>query len=244
MDDNKIIQDYIDKYHAGEIPEADFQQRLESDTDLQQAFVQYQQDLKVIRAGAKEQLKKKAASALDKQEQKKVKIFPLKRLLQIAAALVFLVVSVFLIKNINHTSSTTDLFAAHFELPDPAGERNANPQTEIWNKAMAAYSKQDFKKTIELLSPLVKQNDFPFADRGNLYVGLSQLMQNENQKALESFDAINVESSFVQDAEWFRALAFLKMENLEEAKKAFQKIVDQPRHFKHKEAVEILDNIQ
>jgi hypothetical protein len=70
------------------------------------------------------------------------------------------------------------------------------------------------------------------------------LMQDENQKAITHFDAINPESSFVQDAEWFRALAFLKMENLAEAKKAFQKIVNQPRHYKHAEALEILDNMQ
>lgn len=244
MDENKTSQDYIDQYHAGEILEEDFQKRLESNTNLQLAFLQYQEDLKVIRAGAKEQLKKKVALALEKHEQKKTRIFPLKRLLQIAAAVTLLAVSIFLIKGINQSSSTTDLFAANFELPAAAVERNATPQSAAWNDAMIAYANQDFKKTIDLLVPLVDQRDFPFADRGHLYIGLSQLMQNENQKAVNNFEAINSESSFVQDAEWFRALAFLKIDDLEKAKKALQKIADQPRHFKYQEAVGILKQLQ
>ncbi|MGK0364759.1 MAG: hypothetical protein ACI85O_001817 [Saprospiraceae bacterium] len=244
MDENKIILDYIDKYHAGEVLEEDFQKRLKSDSNLQQAFVQYQQDLKVIRAGVKEQLKRKAVLTLEIHEQKKGKLFPFKRLLQIAAAIALLVVFIFLIKNINQTSSTTDLFAAHFELPDAAGERNSSAQSEAWNDAMVAYLNQDFEKTIDLLAPLVNQADFPFANRGHLYLGLSQLMQNENQKAVKHFEAINSESSFVQDAEWYLALAYLKIDDLEKTKKAFQKIVNQTRHFKQKEAKIILESLR
>jgi hypothetical protein len=244
MDENKIILEYIDQYHAGDILEEYFQNRLESDPNLQQAFVEYQLDLNVIHAGAKEQLKNKAALALEKYEQGDGKIFSLRRLLQIAAVFVLLVVSIFLMKDMNQTSSTQNLFAAHFVLPDAVGERNVTPQSSAWNDAMVAYTNQDFKMTIELLTPLLDQKDFPYAIRGHLYVGLSQLMQNENQKALEHFESINAESSFVQDAEWFRALAFLKMDDLVDAKQVLQKIANQPRHFKNQEALAILKQLQ
>jgi hypothetical protein len=240
----KDHQEYIDRFRSGEISETDFTHRLESNADLKQEFERHQKDLQVIRSAAKEQLRKKALIALEKHKKKSATIFLLKRVMQIAAVFAFLAAAIFLIQKMNQPKSGSDLFANHFVLPDAAGERNANAQSDIWNEAMINYSNQDFKKTIELLAPLVDQPAFPFGDRGKLYLGLSQLMQNENQKAVNYFEAIDTESSFVQDAEWFRALAFLKMENLAEAKKAFQKIVNQPRHYKHAEALEILDNMQ
>jgi len=240
----KDHQEYIDRFRSGEISETDFTQRIESNADLKQEFERHQKDLQVIRSAAKEQLRKKVLTALEKHKKKSATVFLLKRVMQIAAVFAFLAAAIFLIQNMNQPKSGSDLFANHFVLPDAAGERNANAQSDIWNEAMINYSNQDFKKTIELLSPLVKQDGFPFANRGNLYVGLSQLMLNENQKALEKFDTIDVESSYIQDAEWFRALVLLKMENIVEAKKILQKIVAQPRHYKNKEAVEILDNIQ
>ena len=243
MDEHKIIQDYIDEYHAGKTSEEDFQKRLASDPILQKAFVQYQQELTVIRAAAKEQLKKKATLALNKLGQKKRSIFSIKRMLPLAASLAFLIVAVFLFKNSNQSLPPTDLFDTHFALPNPAGERNVNTQSFAWNDAMIAYSNQDFEQTIDLLSPLVNQEDFPFIDRGHLYLGLSLIMQNKNPKAINHFDAINPESSFIQDAEWFRALTYLKMGNLEKTKNALKKIVNQARHYKHKEAMEILNNI-
>ena len=242
MNPLKDRQEYIDRYRSGEISETDFKQRLESDSELKQEFDLHQKDLQVIRSTAKQELKKKALAALENHEKKPTPIFSLKKAIQIAAIFAFAIAAFFLLQN-GQVQSGNELFASHFELPDPAGERNANTQTEIWNEAMTAYSNQDFKKTIELLSPLVNQPNFPFTDRGNLYLGLSQLMQDKNQKAVNYFEAINAESSFIQDAEWFLALTFLKMENLIEAKRTLQKIADQPRHFKYKEAVETLEQI-
>ena len=244
MDEHKIILDYIDQYHAGEILEADFQKRLKTDHQLQEAFAQHQQDLHVIRAGAKEQLKKKAALALERQEQKKVKTFSLKRPLQFAAAIAFFVVSTFLIQNYNQSSPTPNLFATHFELPDPAGERNASTQSLAWNEAMTTYANQDFEKTIELLQPLIQQDTFLYPDRGRLFLAISQLMIDEDQKAIKLLTSISPESSYIQDAEWYQALAYLKIENLTAAKIAFQKIVVQARHFKQKEAKQILESLK
>lgn len=244
MGENSIILDYLDRYHAGEILEEDFQKRMESDSELQQIYVEYQQDLLVIREGVKEQLKKKVALTLEVYEEKKVKTFPLKRIFLVAASVTFIVVSIFLFRNMNSSTSSVDLYAAHFELPSAAGERSISEQSDAWNDAMTAYANQDFKTTIDLLSSLVNQPDFSFADRGNLYLGLSLLMQNENQMAVKHFEAINRESSFIQDGEWYKALAFLRINDLENAQYTLQKIVDQPRHFKYHEALEILKQLQ
>ncbi|MFK7774512.1 MAG: tol-pal system YbgF family protein [Saprospiraceae bacterium] len=239
----KELQEYIDKYKSGEISETDFKQRLESDDELKLEFELHQKDLRAIRAGAKVQLRKKATLALEKHEKESINIFSLKRIIQIAAMFIFLVAAFFLIQNLGQPASGADLFSNHFELPAPVGERNDTPQSDTWNRAMTAYANQNFEKTIELLSPLVNDQNFQFSDRGKLFLGVSLLMKNEYQKAINTFDAIPSESSYFKNAEWFKALSFLKMENTSEAKNAFQKIGNQPRHFKQEKAKTILENL-
>jgi hypothetical protein len=243
MSNQKDLQEYIDAYRAGEITETNFKNRLASDVALQQEYEQHKKDLLVIRDAAKAQLRKKAALALHKHEQKPAKVFSLKRVLSLAAAIAILIVAFFVAENMNQPSSASDLFAAHFELPSPMGERNASAQSEVWNEAMLAYTNRDFDKTITMLSPLLDKDDFLFPNRGKLYIGLCRLMKQENDQAFELFDDISSESSYVQDAEWYRALTLLKMNNLEEAKNAFQKIAQQKRHFKQQEAEKILENL-
>ena len=239
----KDLQEYIDQYRSEEISESEFKQRLESDESLQQEFELSKRDLLAIRSAAKEQLRKKATLALENHEKKPQKIFSLKRVMQVAAVITFLAVAFFLIQNLDQPQSASELFATHFELPASEGERNNSIQSEMWNNAMNLYTNQDFEKTIGLLSTLVNEPDFQFTNRGKLYLGLSYLMVNENQKAINNFNAVSSQSSYFQNAEWFKSLSFLKMDNTIEAKIAFQKIADQPRHFKQKEAKLILENL-
>ena len=243
MSNNKELQEYIDLYRSGKISESEFKQRLESDETLRKEFELSKLDLLTIKSAAKEQLRKRAALILEKHEKKSQKIIPLKRIMQIAAVFAFLAVAFFLIQNLEQPQSASELFATHFELPASEGERNNSIQSEMWNNAMNLYSNKDFEKTIELLSTLVNEPDFQFTNRGKLYLGLSYLMANENQKAINNFNAVSSQSSYFQNAEWFKALSFLKMENTVEAKIAFQKIADQSRHFKQKEAKMILENL-
>ena len=198
----KELQEYIDRYRLGEVSELDFRKRLSTDSALRQEFELHHKDIQVIRAGAKAHLKSKAIEALKKQEKRSQSIIPIHRSLRIAASLVFLIAAVFLFRHNNQSTSNTELFATYFELPSPAGERNGSPNGESWNESMNAYSNEEFEKTIELLSPLMSENDFNFPDRGNLYLGLSHLMLNENQKAIIYFESISLESSYHQEAEW------------------------------------------
>lgn len=243
MSNNKELQEYIDLYRSGGISESEFKQRLESDETLRKEFELSKLDLLTIKSAAKEQLRKRAALILEKHEKKSQKIIPLNRLMQIAAVITFLAVAFFLIQNLGQPQSASELFATHFELPTSQGERNNSIQSEMWNNAMSSYTNQDFEKTIELLSALVNEPNFPFVDQGNLYLGLSYLMENKNQEAIYNFNTVNSQSSYFQNAEWFKALSLLKMENTVEAKIAFQKIADQPRHFKQKEAKMISESL-
>lgn len=243
MSSQENHQATIERYHNGEIEESDFKNQLASDAGLRQAYELYQKDIGVIRKLAKEQLRKKVGLLLDKHENKQATFFSLKRVLQIAATIALLITSIFLIQDYLQPKSAEEIFANHFELVALTNERNATPQTQNWKAAMTAYANQNYRKTIELLTPLVHQKDFPYTERGKLYLGLSQLIVNEPQQAIDNFERVSSESSYFQEAEWYRALAFLKMGNAENAKAIFQKIANQPRHFKQKEAEIILGDL-
>ncbi|MFT4762195.1 MAG: hypothetical protein ACI9XO_004473 [Paraglaciecola sp.] len=243
MNSHRKTQDYIDKYWNGEVSEEDFQAQLKSDVRFVQEYELYKKELQVIRAGAKNQLRKRAAFVLNRLEEKQPRIVQLKRVMAIAACFVLLVTGYLIFQNFGHLKSNDELFATHFELPAPANERNGTNQSEVWEKAMNAYIHQNFEKTINLLLPVIEQPDFHFKERGKLYLGISYLMTNKAQNAVNSFEKINQESSYFPDAQWFIALSFLKMENTTAAKEALQKIANQLIHFKHKEALKVLKQL-
>ncbi|MCF8283262.1 MAG: tetratricopeptide repeat protein [Bacteroidales bacterium] len=240
MSRNENINDIIDDYHAGEIPGMDFQKQLKTDAELQQEFELYQKDMAVIRASAKVQLKEHAALALSNNGRNQNAVFPVKWIILIGAIIVLLVAGFFFYHKYGQPKTSPELYAAHFELLPPSNDRSNSNPTDIWQAAMADYANQDFNKAIEILKPVIHQPDFKYAESGKLYLGLSYMMVNENQNAIDIFGEISAESSFVPDAEWYMALAFLKMNKIPEAKAALQKIVEQPKHFKQEEAGKIL----
>lgn len=243
MSHNESINNLINSFHAGEIPEEDFQKLLETDPELQQEFELYQKDLTVIQASAKAQLKNKAAMDLEEFERQRPTIFPLKRVLLLAAAVVLLIVSFFLYQKYGQVKTAPELYAAYFELLPPANERSGSEPSDVWQAAMKTYANGDYNKTIELLAPALHNADFQHAESGKLYLGLSYMMVNENQKAIDVLNDISAESSYLQDAVWYKALAYLKMNQVVEAKAALQKIAEEPRHFKQAEALKLMEEI-
>ncbi len=247
MNSNRKVHDLIDQYHQGKISRDDFRQHLESDAELRREFELYQEDMTLIRAAGKAALMKKAGEALAQHEQKRLKIFPMKRVLQVAAAFLILAAAWYFFSKTGAQRSGEELFATYFELPAPVNERDGSAsnssQELLWQSAMAAYSNKEFAKAIELLAPAVEQPGFPYAERGKLFLGLSYLMKNDSGQAIAVFENMSTESSYQQDATWYRALALLKMNNVAEARPVLEQIAGDQRHFKNGEAQEILKSL-
>ena len=244
MNPDNEYQDYLEKYLSGEIAEADFNLRLVGDAGLRQEYDLYLKELEVIQSAGKEVLKEKARLLLQQQKQKGSGILNMRFLLKAAAVFLLLIAAYFLLKDELQPSTTTELFAANFELPPPSNGRNGSSDSELWKDAMAAYTNQDYPKAIALISSGMEQAGFTYTEPGKLYLGLSYLMVNEPKNAVAFFEKISGESSYADDASWYRALTLLKMDDTAAAKVAFQRIAANPRHYQQKSALKILNQLQ
>ncbi|MFK8057137.1 MAG: tol-pal system YbgF family protein [Saprospiraceae bacterium] len=236
-------QQFIDEYRAGEVSLSDFEKELSSNMELKNELDLYQRDLTAIRSAVSSQLKTSTTEALAAYDKRPTRLTVFRRAMSIAAVFMLVVGSLYVF-NSAPSETGSELFAANFDLPAPAAERTVTEQSTSWNEAMTAYANQDFETTIEILSPLVSHDTFQFADRGNLYLGLCLLMTDQDAKAIDALGAIDPESSYQKDAEWYQALAHLKSEDFEKATAALQSIAAQPRHFKHEDAIKLLERIE
>ena len=75
-----------------------------------------------------------------------------------------------------------------------------------------------------------------------LNVGIRAYNEGKYDKALESFNRVAAENPELADAYFFRALAYMPIGKMKEAKADFQKFLEMaPNHAKAKEAKEMLD---
>ncbi len=240
MENNNDINDYLDRYHNGQVSEPEFQSRLQSDFELQEAYKLYKEDKALVRVIAKQEFNSIAAKALLEQPKKTESFFLSSYFLRVAAVFLLAICSYLAFQYSAQTRSPEQIFATHFQLPPPLEERSTDQNSKDWEKLMTAYQKKDFSKTIQIGEVLLNQQDFTHLEKGKLYVGISYLMIPDFAKAQETLGTVSPGSSFFQDAQWYSALAELKQNNLAAAKKAFEKIAQTKGHFKQKAAKAIL----
>ena len=77
-----------------------------------------------------------------------------------------------------------------------------------------------------------------------LYLGISQLAIGESQNSISTLSTVEKNSKkrvIVEYAQWFKALAYLKTENISEAKSILLEFSSKPNSDFYKEASTLLD---
>jgi hypothetical protein len=243
MQDHNNLYDFLDQYYAGQIDEEVFQERLQADSLLREAYAAYQQDKTWIRHLAKTELKEMATVAL---KEHPAPAFWQNKLVLRAAAACILAICAYLALQLQQQQGANlpQLYANYFELPPPLLERGLDEDAKSWDEVMRLYENKAFEEAIQRGEGLLKKADSPFDEKGRLYVALSYQMTEQSAEARSLFTQINTGSPYFQDAQWYLALSFLKEDNQAAAIKAFESILSNPRHFKYTEAKEILAALQ
>lgn len=166
-----------------------------------------------------------------------------KRWLRIAATLLLLISVGSLIRLLISQPDFQEIVNLELAQPYPLsnvvrGERSGTPS----EKAFQLYSQGEFD---------IASNYFDLAmadEKKNasivFYNALCHLYQGHYDKANALFHSeIVSESRYSQQAEWFRALSFLKLENNMRAIEILTVISKDPRHFKHVEAESLLNQL-
>ena len=150
---------------------------------------------------------------------------------------------------LNHfTSETTaDLFQAYYSPYESiSSSRSASwysfENESIWN-AMQAYSKKQYDEAAEIFASIeTHEIDNPDIQ---LQKACSFLQSNREQEAIKILKKIakSKHPLFAQKAKWYLALAFLKNDQIEEAKVILTEI-SHSNHYKQKEAIELKEKLE
>ena len=144
-----------------------------------------------------------------------------------SAAMVSLALSLFLLMHgVEHTSNA-ELYARYFSPAEinmsfRAGTPSGNNELR---SAMMLYENKDYKEAIKLFEKILSEDNSRIGL--NLYSGISHMEIKEYDEANKRFKKIidHKASAFVESAEWYLGLCYLKMDDDQKAKEVFDGIV-------------------
>jgi hypothetical protein len=144
----------------------------------------------------------------------------------------------------NKKLSNTEIYSMYFKPYETINKRSAETITndDIYKEALRNYDKENYSKAIKLFSQLFEQDDSYMA--AYLYAGISLMENNNFHEAEKSFQTIinNNNICYIQQAEWYLGLCYLKADKSKKAKKQFNKIVSRQGFYENK-AKEILNKL-
>lgn len=236
----------IERYLANQLSPEEvqaFEAQLLSDTDLAEQLQQYLQAQAGIDEIGHEQmtteLSQLGRELIQNQPEAKVRRIHWGVWASVAAA-VALLIAVALFQN--RSVNPQQLYAAHFELLDPPASRGESVADDsIWQEGVSAFGNADYPQAIQQWKSLPTESYTP---ETYFYLGFSYLMDEQTQQAIDEFANVSAGSPLAARAEWYTALAYLKLERLTAAKQAFQAIADADRHYQKQAAQEVLEELE
>ena len=168
------------------------------------------------------------------------------KMLSIAAAITLILLAGYFIVT-SRDVSPAQLAQSYLEEPFPNSlvRKGGNDEVELRLKLAEAYNEKNYLEAIALGKQLSTQNKMQASD--HFFLGLSYLYQNNNESAIVEF--LNVRkgntrtTDFRQEANWFLALAYLKADKSEDAKRELKSIMEK-KEWEFEKAKEILKKME
>jgi len=161
-----------------------------------------------------------------------------------AASAVILVAIGFLLTNsINPVQTTEELFDQHYEpYIVPTNYRSPADIDNVFHKALVEYNNQDYHKALLLFEKVLFEDESRMD--ATLLSGISNLEIENYNKANNSFQKVinHNDNLFIEQAEWYLALCYLKTGEQEKANLQFEKMIADNSLYKE-EAEDILNKL-
>lgn len=256
---DELLYERIKRYQNGQMPESE-RLAFESQMDTDAAFAAEVATWAAIRQGLQEkgdatlhaelmdlgkQLLREQASAPDLtaqvNPQQTARRFTLPRWVYAAAALVLLLlIALPMYQRLNQPAyaSADALYAEYFKQPPVQGVRDADAAP--WREA---YEKGQYAAVVAALEKSLADSSESRPSRAYLYLGLSHLALQQPQKAITAWQQEGQNSDEWPDAQWYTALAYLKLGDTAQAKKRLQDIARDTTHPWKTSAAQILKKL-
>lgn len=237
--------DQIEAYLDGTLPpeeRAAFESRLQEDEALRRELEAYKQARAAIRDAARRDLRATVDKAYKEQETKAGQLRSIRRRLAIAAAVLFLIGAVFVIRYFVSPAGPQQLYAEYFE-PPPTPAQRSGETADAWNAVVEDYQRRNYEEVARDLQNLLSDPDFERPAQGYLYLGVSRLVLGQTAAAADSFRRIPETSSLNQERAWYLALTYLRAEDTARAEAQLREIAAQTGHYKQEEAQRLLEQL-
>lgn len=243
--------DLIDKYFSDSLSpkeQMEFNERLQNNENFKKEFV-FQKDLKKTIVSQQHKNLKKVLQSFE-QERSKVRLLNISRKWWVAASILVIFSIGFLLLRPTLYPSPEELFAENFEpyrnivLPV---ERSSNSNS-IKQSAFLAYENGNYHKAINLFNSIQDRN-LIYVD---FYKSMCYLSLNKNVEAIDLLIPITVttekgdtDKNFNELANWYLALAYLKVDEKEKAISRFSSIANDTNDvYKKEESKRILKHLK
>lgn len=143
----------------------------------------------------------------------------------------------------NGFQSVDGTYNKYFETPSWASERSVNNSLDNIQEARVYFQKADYNKVIELLNKTEAKENEAFVSQ--FYKGLSYQNLNDFEPAIKEYSRVikHGNNLFIEEAEWYRSLCYLRMNKETEAKRELLAVIDRKGHYQN-EAKAILRKLR
>ncbi len=183
-------------------------------------------------------------SPKNQQRQQKRKFSISKGVLLIAAALIaFLIILIPVwqsqMSEFPEKVSPEQLYSSHFRILSAPALRDSE-EIHPWKEA---YLAGDYPEAIRLLEELLSRPDYAYRSEAFLYLGLCHMAMDQPRNALQALTQVSPDSFDHDHALWYRALAHLKVEEVQKAQYLLEKIAATPGSEYKDQARQVLEQL-
>jgi tetratricopeptide (TPR) repeat protein len=144
-----------------------------------------------------------------------------------------------------NSNSADKLYLSYYSPYEVSGTNRSGNEGEVslQVKAMQKFEQKDYEGAIKIFDEM-KTNDKTNLS-SNFYKGIAYLEMNKPNEAIKSLEIVikNENNELIADAEWYLGLAYLKANDLINAKKQFIRVSENYSFYK-KKADEIIIKIK
>jgi tetratricopeptide (TPR) repeat protein len=128
-----------------------------------------------------------------------------------------------------------EMYATHFTVPaDNITVRNDQETSSTLQSAMEAYNEQDYASAVTQFENILRNNAYNVPVL--FYSGISYLVLGENDKAVQNLQKVSQteDAAYALTARWYLGLAYLKQDNIEQAREIFSSLKESGSSYANK----------
>ncbi|WP_103069759.1 tetratricopeptide repeat protein [Aquimarina sediminis] len=156
-----------------------------------------------------------------------------------------LVIGLFVVFQLNKNFESENLYAEYKNWSDLPSLTLRNSNTDL-AEAEKLFKQEKYKEALDLFLKYQSEDKVSSVNsQVVLYIGISQLELDKNEDALQSFRALlHSDSLDATKAYWYISLAYLKMNQVDDAKEQLQELIKDPGNYKYETAKKILKKLK